>query len=107
MSMNSKEVMLCFSDKSKNMHCIMEQDWKEFFDFLKLRWITFNPNTTLKCYGVQDKSLMAYHITGAQTKYDITNTPPESSRLRDLEVLGQKDFEAQQRGELPDIDQDA
>ena len=81
---------------------ILEQDWQEFFDFLKLRWITFNPNKTLKVYGVQDKSLMSFQQTTAQNKYNISNIPSEDKRLRDQEVLGQQEYEALKAGK--DID---
>jgi hypothetical protein len=33
----------------------------EFFDLLKLRWVNFNPDKTLKVYGVQEKSLVQYY----------------------------------------------
>ena len=64
MSPNSKEVMLCFNNKNKsNMHLILdnESDWQDFFDFLKLRWVCFNPDKTLKVFGVPEKSLMQFH----------------------------------------------
>jgi len=55
----SNEVMLHFNNKQKsNMHVIMEEDWEEFFTFLKLRWVNFNPDKTLKVFGVPEKSLM-------------------------------------------------
>jgi hypothetical protein len=58
----SKEVMLCFNNKQKsNMHLVFHGDFEEFFDFLKLRWVSFNANTTMKVFGVPDKSLMKYH----------------------------------------------
>jgi hypothetical protein len=31
---------------------ILEEDLCEFFDLLKLRWVNFNPDRTLKVYGV-------------------------------------------------------
>jgi hypothetical protein len=40
---------------------ILQGDWGEFFDYLKLRWVKFNPEVTLKVYGVPEKSLMQYH----------------------------------------------
>ena len=56
--------MLCFDNDYKScMHLIIEVDWNEFFDFLKLRWVKFNPEKTLKVFGVQEKSLMSYHQT--------------------------------------------
>jgi hypothetical protein len=59
LSQTSKEVMLVFSNEQKScMHMILEQDWQEFFTYLKLRWITFNPNKTLRVYGVPEKSLI-------------------------------------------------
>jgi hypothetical protein len=42
---------------------ILESDWETFFDYLKLRWVTFNSDKTLKVYGVEEKSLIAYHQT--------------------------------------------
>ena len=63
-SQTSKEIMLCFDNDYKScMHLIIEVDWNEFFDFLKLRWVKFNPEKTLKVFGVQEKSLMSYHQT--------------------------------------------
>jgi len=53
MSLNSQEVMLCFDNEFKScMHLVIENDWSEFFDYLKLRWVKFNPEKTLKVFGV-------------------------------------------------------
>jgi len=61
LSTTTNEVMLVFNNQQKSqLHMVLESDWQEFFDFMKLRWITFNPNKTLKVYGVPDKSLMSY-----------------------------------------------
>jgi hypothetical protein len=107
-SQTSKEVMLQFKDKERTiMHMILESDWQEFFDFLKLRWISLNPDLTLKVYGVTDKSLMPYHLTPQQNKYNIVNIPPESNRLRDQEILGQQEYEAMLSGQEPPVDQDS
>jgi len=55
----SKELMMCFGNKNKScMHIILNEDLVEFFDILKLRWANFNPDKTLKVYGVKDSSLM-------------------------------------------------
>jgi hypothetical protein len=43
------------------MYIILEEDLMEFFDLLKLRWVNFNPDKTLKVYGVQEKSLVQYY----------------------------------------------
>lgn len=84
LSKTSNEVMLCFNNPQKSqLHMILQQDWQEFFDFLKLRWITFNPNKTLKVYGVNEKSLMQYQVSTQQNKYNISNMPTEDKRLRD------------------------
>jgi hypothetical protein len=45
------------------MYIILEQDLQDFFDFLKLRWVSFNADKTLKVYGVPEASLMQYHMT--------------------------------------------
>lgn len=45
------------------MHVVMQEDWDEFFTYLKLRWVNFNPDKTLKVFGVPEKSLMSYHAT--------------------------------------------
>ena len=51
----SHEVMLVFNNKQKsNMHVIMAEDWDEFFVYLKLRWVHFNPDKTLKVFGVPE-----------------------------------------------------
>ena len=56
---SSQEFMLCFCNKNKStMHLVVEEDMLTFFSFLKLRWVNFNPNKTLKVYGVKDKSLL-------------------------------------------------
>ncbi len=58
----SNELMLCFDNKQKScMYIILEEDLQEFFDLLKLRWVTFNADKTLRVYGVQEASLMQYH----------------------------------------------
>ena len=47
--------MLVFNNKQKsNMHVIMADDWDEFFVYLKLRWVNFNPDKTLKVFGVPE-----------------------------------------------------
>ena len=40
------------------MHMLMMGDFQEFFDFLKLRWVKFNPEKTLKVYGATEKTLL-------------------------------------------------
>jgi len=55
----SKEMMLCFSNKNKScVHVILQEDLQEFFDLLKLRWAFFNPDKTLKVFGVPEGSLI-------------------------------------------------
>ena len=87
---------------------LLEQDWQTFFDLLKVRWIVFNPNKTLKVYGVHEKSLIQYHQTSVQNqKYNIVNIPTEDKRLRDQEMLGKDDYEAMKSGKLEEIENDA
>jgi len=58
----SYELMLCFNNKHKStMHLILEEDMSIFFDLLKLRWVNFNPDKTLKVFGVKDSNLLQYH----------------------------------------------
>ena len=96
----SNEYMLCFNNKQKsNMHMILHLDWQEFFDYLKLRWVKFNPEKTLKVFGVPEKSLMQYHQTASNAnKYDIINIPPEEYRLRDEEIISQQEYLLMQNG---------
>jgi hypothetical protein len=54
---------------------------------LKLRFVKFNPNKTLKVYGVNERSLMAYH-NPENPKYNIVNVPTEDKRLKDQEIMG-------------------
>ena len=55
----SKEMMLCFSNNNKScVHVILQEDLQEFFDLLKLRWAFFNPDKTLKVFGVPEGSLI-------------------------------------------------
>ena len=55
----SNEIMLVFNNKQKsNMHVVMKDDWDTFFTYLKLRWVNYNPDKTLKVFGVPEKSLM-------------------------------------------------
>ena len=50
---DANEMMLCFSNKNKScIHVVLQEDMQEFFDLLKLRWAFFNPNKTLKVFGV-------------------------------------------------------
>ena len=59
---DSNELMLCFNNKNKScMYIILEEDAEEFFDLLKLRWVNFNPDKTLKVYGIKDKCLVQYY----------------------------------------------
>ena len=58
----SNELMLCFNNKNKScMYIILEEDLCEFFDLLKLIWVNFNPDKTLKVFGVKQKSLVQYY----------------------------------------------
>ena len=43
------------------MHLILDEDMDIFFALLKLRWVNFNPDKTLKVFGVRDQSLLQYH----------------------------------------------
>ena len=55
----SNEILLQFNNKKRScMHMILNEDLQEFYDLLKLRWATFNPNKTLKVFGVPEMSLM-------------------------------------------------
>jgi hypothetical protein len=82
----SNEIMLCFDNKNKScMYIILEEDLDEFFDLLKLRWVNFNPDKTLKVYGVNMKSLVQFYPSSNQ--YNILNLPGEELRLRDEEVV--------------------
>jgi len=104
----SKEVMLCFNNKQKsNMHLIMHGDFQELFDFLKLRWVSFNKDKTLKVFGVPEKSLMQYHQTATSAKYDIENMPAEQYRIREEEVISQKDYDNLLKGIVAPLDQDS
>ena len=72
LSPGSNELMLCFDNKQKScMYIILEEDLQDFFDFLKLRWVSFNADKTLKVYGVPEASLMQYHMAPGNQKYNI------------------------------------
>ena len=43
------------------MHLILEDDMPILFDLLKLRWVNFNPDKTLKVFAVKDGTLLQYH----------------------------------------------
>ena len=91
------------------MHVVMKDDWDTFFTYLKLRWVNYNPDKTLKVFGVPERSLMSYHQTAGQTKYNISNAPDEKYRVRDEEILAQQDYLDIKSGAktLDDIDQKA
>ena len=79
---------------------VMMGDWQEFFQFLKLRWVNFNPERTLKVYGATEKSLLQYHQTSVQNnKYNIENRPGEDKRLRDEEIISQTEYLAMKKGD--------
>lgn len=105
----SNELMLCFNNKNKScMYCVLDEDLQEFFDLLKLRWVNFNPDKTLKVYGVKDKSLMQYYQSSSA--YNILNLPGEETRLRDEEVISQAEYNMLLTGGNPEtskIDQDS
>ena len=89
----SNELMLCFDNKQKScMYIILNEDLQEFFDLLKLRWVTFNADKTLKVYGVPEASLMQYHQTSSQQNYNILNLPGEETRLRDEEIISLEEY---------------
>ena len=84
----SNELMLCFNNKNKScMYVVLDEDKDEFFDLLKLRWVNFNPDATLKVFGVKQKSLVQYYQTSANSNYNIVDMPGEETRLRDEEVI--------------------
>ena len=90
------------------MYCVLDEDLQEFFDLLKLRWVNFNPDKTLKVYGVKDKSLMQYYQSSSA--YNILNLPGEETRLRDEEVISQAEYNMLLTGGNPEtskIDQDS
>ena len=87
------------------MHMIMHGDFQELFDFLKLRWVSFNKDKTLKVFGVPEKSLMQYHQTATSAKYDIENMPLEQYRIREEEVISQKDYDNLLKGIVAPLDQ--
>lgn len=87
---DSKEIMLCFNNRQRSiMHMILNEDLEEFFDLLKLRWINFNGNKTLKVYGVPEGTFLQYHQPASAKNYNIENRPPEELRIRDEEVISQ------------------
>ena len=94
MHKDSKELMMIFNNKAKsNMHIILDEELDEFFDLLKLRWALFNPDKTLKVFGVPDSSLMSYHqSSNADSKYNIVDTPPEKYRLKDEEIISNEEY---------------
>ena len=58
---NCNELMLIFNNKGKScMQIILDENLSEFFDLLKLRWASFNPQKTLKVFAVPDTSLLPY-----------------------------------------------
>jgi len=82
---STNELMLCFNNKHKStMHLILEEDMSIFFDLLKLRWVNYNPDKTLKVFGVNDSNLLQYH---QNPKYNIVHVPPEECRLTEDEVI--------------------
>ena len=103
----ANEIMLCFNNKQKScMHMVLQEDLEEFFDLLKLRWINFNPNKTLKVFGVPENTLLQYHTSGSKS-YNIVNNPPEDTRMRDQEVISQEEYSQMKKGGPEIIDNNA
>ena len=100
MHKDSKELMMVFNNKAKsNMHIILDEELDEFFDLLKLRWALFNPDKTLKVFGVPEASLMSYHSSSnADSKYNIDNMPSEKFRLREEEIISNEEYLQQEKG---------
>ena len=69
------------------MHIHCEEDPDEFFDFLKLRWINFNPTKSLRVFGVPSKDFLQYHAANNTKNYNIQILPGEECRLKDEEVV--------------------
>ena len=93
---NESEMLLCFGNRQKSsMHIHCEEDPDEFFDFLKLRWINFNPTKSLRVFGVPSKDFLQYHAANNTKNYNIQNLPGEECRLKDEEVVSQEEFYAQ------------
>lgn len=61
--LSQNEVMLCFNNNKRSvMHMILE-NFKEFFDLLRLMFANHNPDKTLKVFGVNEKSLAQYYTS--------------------------------------------
>ena len=72
------------------MHVVLlgeEDEPEEFYNLLKLRWTTFNPEKRLKVFSVPQGELTKYHNTGGG-KFDFdTMMPPDNCRILAEEVV--------------------
>ena len=114
---NPAELMLFFNNKQRScMHVVLNgagDEPEEFYNLLKLRWTSFNPEKRLFIYSVPAKELMQYHqLTSNTSKYDFdTSMPPDKYRLVEEEVVPNGEYVATQTGkptsEMALDDQDA
>ena len=80
------------------MHLLMLGNPVEFIDFLKLRWVTFNPKKTLKVFAVPD-SLTNYHTgLGGANKYSFENMPDDEFRVHEEEILSNDEYLRKKNG---------
>ena len=89
--------MLLFNNKQRScMHVVLEGDDdepEEFYNLLKLRWTTFNPEARLKVYSVASGDMVKYHNSGGG-KYDYdTLTPPDNCRILAEEIIPHKEYQ--------------
>ena len=90
------EIMMFFNNKQRScMHVIMlgeEGEPEEFYNLLKLRWTSLNPEKRLRVFAVPGPELMQYHQT--QAKYDFdTQMPPDKYRLVEEEVVPNQEYQ--------------
>ena len=65
------------------MYIILEEELEKFLDILKLRWVIFNPDKTLKVFAVPDVTLRFYH---PDTKNKIQHVPAEKYLVKKLSI---------------------
>lgn len=104
---NETDFMLFF-ERSDDLH-VSTTERKIMLDLLKLRFNATNRNITLRHFSVNNKMLVDLHRNNNEKNKiaGIYDLPEDSHRLRDLEVKGEEEYNADLRRKKGNIDDNA
>ena len=99
---NEHDFMLFFF-MSEDLH-LRSNNREELLSLLRLRFYSFNRNYTLRIYSVPSSSLANYHLNNTtQNKINgVYDLPPDNTRLLDIELKGEDEFNEELKMQRPD-----